>query len=46
MPAVTLTYDDAFPSQLATAAPSLKTHGLKATFFVTDVRSSGIGDGM
>jgi peptidoglycan/xylan/chitin deacetylase (PgdA/CDA1 family) len=40
MPAVTLTYDDALSSQLATAAPSLKTHGLKATFFVTDVRSN------
>jgi peptidoglycan/xylan/chitin deacetylase (PgdA/CDA1 family) len=40
MPAVTLTYDDALPSQLATAAPSLRAHGLKATFFVTDVRSN------
>lgn len=40
MPAVTLTYDDALPSQLATAAPSLRSHGLKATFFVTDVRSN------
>ena len=40
MPAVTLTYDDALPSQLATAAPSLRTHGLKATFFPTDVRSN------
>src|SRR5688572_16273847 len=40
MPAVTLTYDDALPSQLTTAAPSLRTHGLKATFFLTDVRSN------
>ena len=40
MPAVTLTYDDALNSQLTTAAPSLKTHGLKATFFVTDVRAN------
>jgi peptidoglycan/xylan/chitin deacetylase (PgdA/CDA1 family) len=40
MPAVTLTYDDALPSQIATAAPSLRAHGLKATFFVTDVRSN------
>jgi peptidoglycan/xylan/chitin deacetylase (PgdA/CDA1 family) len=40
MPAVTLTYDDALPSQLTTAAPALKAHGLKATFFVTDVRSN------
>lgn len=40
MPAVTLTYDDALPSQLTTAAPSLETHGLKATFFLTDVRSN------
>jgi peptidoglycan/xylan/chitin deacetylase (PgdA/CDA1 family) len=40
MPAVTLTYDDALPSQLNTAAPALRAHGLKATFFVTDVRSN------
>jgi peptidoglycan/xylan/chitin deacetylase (PgdA/CDA1 family) len=40
MPAVTLTYDDALNSQLTTAAPSLRAHGLKATFFVTDVRSN------
>jgi peptidoglycan/xylan/chitin deacetylase (PgdA/CDA1 family) len=40
MPAVTLTYDDALPSQLTTAAPSLRMHGLKATFFPTDVRSN------
>jgi len=40
MPAVTLTYDDALPSQLSTAAPALRAHGLKATFFVTDVRSN------
>ncbi len=40
MPAVTLTYDDALASQLATAAPALKAHGLKATFFLTDVRSN------
>ena len=40
MPAVTLTYDDALNSQLTTAAPALKAHGLKATFFVTDVRTN------
>lgn len=40
MPAITLTYDDALPSQLTTAAPSLQAHGLKATFFVTDVRAN------
>ena len=40
MPAVTLTYDDALASQLTTAAPALKTHGLTATFFVTDVRAN------
>jgi peptidoglycan/xylan/chitin deacetylase (PgdA/CDA1 family) len=51
MPAVTLTYDDALNSQLTTAAPALKAHGLKATFFVTDVRtnpapwSALLGDG-
>lgn len=37
--AVTLTYDDALPSQLSTAAPALAKHDLKATFFVLDVRS-------
>jgi len=40
MPAVTLTYDDTLPSQLTTAAPSLKAHGLKATFFLTDARAN------
>jgi len=40
MPAVTLTYDDSLNSQLTTAAPSLKAHGLKATFFVMDVRAN------
>jgi peptidoglycan/xylan/chitin deacetylase (PgdA/CDA1 family) len=40
MPAVTLTYDDALNSQLTTAAPSLKAHGLIATFFLTDVRGN------
>jgi peptidoglycan/xylan/chitin deacetylase (PgdA/CDA1 family) len=33
--AVSLTYDDAIPSQLANAAPALARHGLLATFFVT-----------
>lgn len=40
MPAVTLTYDDALPTQLTTVAPALAAHGLKATFFITDVRSN------
>jgi peptidoglycan/xylan/chitin deacetylase (PgdA/CDA1 family) len=40
MPAVTLTYDDALPTQLSTVAPALAAHGLKATFFITDVRSN------
>jgi sialate O-acetylesterase len=38
MAAVTLTYDDSLSSHLVTAAPALKAHALKATFFVTDVR--------
>lgn len=40
MPAVTLTYDDALPTHLTTVAPALEAHRLKATFFVTDVRSN------
>jgi peptidoglycan/xylan/chitin deacetylase (PgdA/CDA1 family) len=40
MPAVTLTYDDALPTQLNVAAPLLKQHNLVATFFVTDVRAN------
>ena len=40
MAAVTLSYDDALPSHLATAAPALKAHDLRATFFVTDVRGA------
>lgn len=40
MAAVTLTYDDALPTQLTTAAPALRAHDLKATFFLTDVRSN------
>jgi len=40
MPAVTLTYDDALPTQLSVAAPSLRQHGLKATFFLLDVRNN------
>ena len=40
MPAVTLTYDDALQSQLTTVAPALRARGLKATFFLTDVRSN------
>jgi peptidoglycan-N-acetylglucosamine deacetylase len=43
MAAVSLTYDDALGSHLATAAPALKAHGLKATFFVTDVRGVTAG---
>lgn len=38
--AVSLTYDDATPTQLTTAAPALRRHGLRATFFLTDVRSN------
>ena len=38
--AVSLTYDDAMPTQKATAVPALKAHGLKATFFVGDVSVS------
>ncbi|MEI9937789.1 MAG: polysaccharide deacetylase family protein [Pseudomonadota bacterium] len=33
--AVSLTYDDAIPSQLDNAVPALARHGLVATFFVT-----------
>jgi peptidoglycan/xylan/chitin deacetylase (PgdA/CDA1 family) len=33
--AVSLTYDDAIPSQLDNAAPALARHGLLATFFLT-----------
>src|SRR4051812_2907675 len=33
--AVSLTYDDAIPSQLDNAAPALDRHGLRATFFLT-----------
>jgi len=33
--AVSLSYDDAIPSQLDNAAPALKKHGLYATFFLT-----------
>jgi len=39
MPSVTLTYDDALPTQLTAAAPALQRHGLRATFFLVDVRS-------
>lgn len=38
--AVSLTYDDAAPTQLTAAAPALARHGLRATFFLTDVRSN------
>jgi peptidoglycan/xylan/chitin deacetylase (PgdA/CDA1 family) len=37
-PAVSLTYDDSLPSQLATAAPALARRGLSGTFFIEDVR--------
>lgn len=40
VPAVTLTYDDSLASQLSIAAPALKKHGLKGTFFIQDVRSN------
>jgi len=38
--AVSLTYDDAVPSQLDNAAPALAKHGLLATFFVTGSSST------
>jgi peptidoglycan/xylan/chitin deacetylase (PgdA/CDA1 family) len=38
--AVSLTYDDSMPTQLSTAAPALAEHGLRATFFLTDVRTN------
>jgi peptidoglycan/xylan/chitin deacetylase (PgdA/CDA1 family) len=37
---VSLTYDDALPSQLDNAAPDLDAHGLLGTFFLTDARPS------
>ncbi len=37
--ALSLTYDDALGSHLAVAAPALRAHALRATFFLTDVRS-------
>lgn len=37
---VSLTYDDALPSQLANAVPALDAHGLSGTFFLTNVGSS------
>lgn len=39
LPIVSLTYDDSLPTQLSTVAPALKAHHLRATFFLTDVRS-------
>jgi hypothetical protein len=39
--AVSLTYDDALPSQLDLAAPELERHGLRGTFFVCD-RDGGL----
>jgi peptidoglycan/xylan/chitin deacetylase (PgdA/CDA1 family) len=35
---VSLTYDDAMPTQLKVAAPALEARGLLATFFIWDVR--------
>jgi len=37
---VSLTYEDNMASQLTNAVPALKTHGFKATFFITDVHGS------
>ncbi len=37
---MSLTYDDALPSQLACAAPDLDAHGLLGTFFLTDARAA------
>ncbi len=42
-PIVSLTYDDALPTQLSVVAPALKAHHLRATFFVTDVRGNKEG---
>ncbi len=38
---VSLTYDDNLPSQLQNAVPMLDARGIRATFFLTDVRSDG-----
>lgn len=35
--AVSLTYDDSMPSQLAQAVPALDAHGLRATFYINTV---------
>ncbi|RZJ32542.1 MAG: polysaccharide deacetylase [Brevundimonas sp.] len=40
--AVVLTYDDAMPSQLETAIPALDAHGLKATFFLSNLRQADL----
>lgn len=37
---VSLTYDDALPSQLANAVPALDAHKLTATFFLIDVSNA------
>ncbi len=36
-PTISLTYDDSLPTQLSIVAPALRTHHLRATFFVMDV---------
>lgn len=40
--AVVLTYDDAMPSQLAIALPALDARGLKATFFLSNLRQADV----
>lgn len=40
--AVVLTYDDAIPSQLDNALPALDSAGLKATFFLSNVRQADV----
>lgn len=40
--AVVLTYDDAMESQLAVAVPALDARGLKATFFLSNVRQADL----
>lgn len=40
--AVVLTYDDAMASQLETAIPALDARGLKATFFLSNVRQGDL----
>jgi peptidoglycan/xylan/chitin deacetylase (PgdA/CDA1 family) len=40
MAAVSLTYDDALPTQIAIVGPALAAHGLTGTFFLVDVSAN------